>query len=139
MARILLVDDDAAFRATATRLLERMGHDVRAAAGGREAYAALRTAPVDLVLLDVYMPDEDGIEVIRHLSVEFPGTRVIVASGGGALPSEITLSLAERLGALATLAKPFTTSQLEQAIGRVLTSGSASADAISTDDQAEDP
>jgi DNA-binding NtrC family response regulator len=139
MAKILLVDDDAPFRAAAARLIGRMGHEVRVAGGGREAYAALRAEPADLVLLDVYMPEEDGIEVIRRLSAEFPGVRVVVITGGGVLPPELTLALAERLGALATLPKPFTRDQLDHAIQRVLATRPASADAAPGTDDATPP
>ena len=120
MAKILLVDDDDAFRTAAARLIDGLGYEVRAVTGGRDAYAALRADPADLVLLDVYMPEEDGIEVIRRLSTEFPGIRVVLITGGGALAPELTLTLARRLGALATLPKPFTRDELAQTLQRVL-------------------
>lgn len=120
MAKILLVDDDDAFRSAATRLIESLGHEVRAARGAREAYAALAAGPVDLVLLDVYMPDEDGLEIIRRLSAEVPDLRVVTITGGGALTPEITLTLAKRLGALDALPKPFTRDELAATIDRVL-------------------
>ena len=127
MAMVLLVDDDTAFRSTTRRLLERLGHVVREAADGRAAREAMRADPADVVLMDVYMAGEDGIEATRRLAAEFPGARVVVMSGGGALPTELTLALARSLGALAVLAKPFSRDELSRALDQVLAHGAGDA------------
>jgi two-component system KDP operon response regulator KdpE len=66
-ARILLVEDDASIQRTVGVLLRTRGYDVRVAAGGRDALAAASEWPPDLVVLDLGLPDLDGIEVCRRL------------------------------------------------------------------------
>jgi len=120
MAIVLLVDDDTAFRSVTRRLLERLGHEVREAADGRAARAAMHRDPADVVLMDVYMAGEDGIEATRRLAAEFPAVPVVVMTGGGALTTELTLALARPLGAMAVLAKPFSRDELVRALVQVL-------------------
>lgn len=65
--RILVVDDDPEVRDLLTEFLARRGHHVRAAADGSAAYAALAETPADVVLLDLYMPGDSGLEVLKRL------------------------------------------------------------------------
>jgi DNA-binding NtrC family response regulator len=120
MARLLIVDDDIGFQNTVRRMAERLGHEVGTAANGVAALKQFRSHPADVVLMDVYMPDADGIETTLKLSQEFPGVRVIVTTGGGYLSREITLDLAGRLGAFRTLPKPFSVGELRAAIDAAL-------------------
>ncbi|HEY6405890.1 MAG TPA: response regulator [Ktedonobacteraceae bacterium] len=69
-ARILLVEDDEVLRELLLRNLERRGHDVRVAEDAHSALAHLRTAPFDLILLDINLPDETGWEVLRTAQKE---------------------------------------------------------------------
>ena len=66
-ARILLVEDDGSIQRSLGVLLERQGYDVRPALGGREALAAASAWHPDLVVLDLGLPDLDGVEVCRRL------------------------------------------------------------------------
>ena len=65
--RLLIVDDIADNRAILARRLQRRGFEVAEATGGREALAMVAASPFDLVLLDIRMPDLDGIEVLRRI------------------------------------------------------------------------
>jgi len=112
MARILLVDDNARLRATARKILLQAGHEVVEAGDGVEALKHYRAAPADLVITDVYMPDADGIETTIRFTQEFPGTPLVVMSGGGFVDRESILEIAKRLGAAGTLPKPFSREQL---------------------------
>lgn len=107
MKSVLIVDDDAGIRGILGRLLRGNGYEVREAANGLEAMAAYRAHVSDLIITDMYMPDADGIDVIRRLQSEFPGTRIVAISGGGYLDQGHVLDFAERVGALRTLPKPF--------------------------------
>jgi CheY-like chemotaxis protein len=112
MARILLVDDNASFRAAARKILTHAGHEVVEAGDGVEALTRYRTAPVDLVITDVYMPEGDGIETTIRLIQEFPDVRLVVMSGGGFVDRASILEIGKRLGAGGTLPKPFSKEQL---------------------------
>jgi len=106
MATLLVVDDDPVLRALATEHLESVGHTVCVALDGVEAIAVLETLAVDLVVLDMMMPNKDGIETVLDIRRRFPDTRVLAISGGGALGAKSLLHIAETLGADGSLAKP---------------------------------
>lgn len=120
MAKILIVEDDEAFRETLRRSAEQLGHQVAVAANGNKALAAFEEFPADLVITDLLMPDKDGFETIRELRKRYKRVRYIAISGGGKIEAARYLELAEQLGAWQTLAKPFTRDQLEAAITHVL-------------------
>jgi len=125
MARILVVDDDAGFRATVARMLGRLGHEVQLADGAEAGLHLFRSMPADVVLMDVFMPGTDGVETTRQLTSLSPRTPVVATSGGGLLPSEMALSLAGHSGAFTTLPKPFTLEELRGTLDQVLQSGAA--------------
>lgn len=120
MARILLIEDEAAFRAVLAKMLVHEGHEVFTASNGREAQLHLDNASFDLVITDVLMPEKDGVEIILSLKRTAPGLKVIAMSGGGRIASGDYLAIAARLGASATLEKPFTRHTLLQTLQSVL-------------------
>ncbi len=101
---VLIADDDGAIRAVIRRSLEQAGYSVCEAASGAEAIRALRAGSFDLVITDILMPDQDGLETIIHLRKQRPHTKVIAISGA---PEELFLASALGLGAARSLAKPF--------------------------------
>lgn len=78
---VLLVDDETDFLDVLARRLSRRGIEVRAATGGREALAMLQEAPAQVVILDVKMPEMDGIETLQEILSHHPGTEVIMLTG----------------------------------------------------------
>jgi len=90
------------------------------AANGREALHLLAYTPCDVVVTDILMPEQDGIEVIRELRQRFPTIKIIAMSGGGRIGRQSVLRLATAFGAHGTLAKPFCTKELLAAISGVL-------------------
>jgi CheY-like chemotaxis protein len=75
----------------------------------------------DLVLLEIVMPDSDGIELLYFIKHDHPATRVIAMSAGGAcLPRDVVLYWANRLGADAVLPKPFDIARLARALHQAL-------------------
>lgn len=116
-ARVLVVDDDPDLRESLAQMLEREGYRVDTAADGREALATLREHRYRVVVTDLIMPDQDGIETIFAMGRQSPGTRVVAMTGGGQLEDpEYYLRLALRAGAFRALAKPFAGPDLVTAI-----------------------
>ena len=121
MAHILVVDDDLPVLRTIARVLEADGHRVRTAPGAREALRAFAAEPAELVMVDIHMPDMDGIEFIRQFRQEVPDTPVIAMSGGSDfMLHDLGLEASRRLGVAVTLAKPPSREQLREAIARAL-------------------
>ena len=120
MPRILLIDDDAALRGVVRRALERAGHEVAEAADAASGLRLQEQAPADLVVTDIYMPGEDGMQAIRRLRKSSPGLQILAMSGG-MLAGPVDLSEhALVLGANAVLAKPFELATLLAAVRRLL-------------------
>jgi len=118
--RILIAEDNATNRLVATRMLERMGHSVEAVENGREAVDAVRRGGFDLVLMDVMMPEMDGLaatEAIRRLPGE--GARIpIIGLTANAMAADQERCLAAGMTHFET--KPISAARLDAAIGRVL-------------------
>ena len=111
-ANILVVDDNPDLGLTLKMALELEGYSARLATTGAQALAAQRQAPCDVVLTDIFMPDTDGFELIATVRREFPGTKIIVMSGGGQKLKQDYLSSAQLIGVDATLQKPFEVTEL---------------------------
>jgi two-component system response regulator MprA len=120
MPRILVVDDDPAVRAAILRALERKGHEVRVATTGLEGARMWRDAGADLVVLDVHMPEMDGIELLVQLRTLSPTVPILMVSGGAQSQDYGLLRDARLLGATAELAKPFSLPDLYAAVDRLL-------------------
>jgi CheY-like chemotaxis protein len=120
MARILVIEDEETVRRSVRKLLEREGHAVLEAGNGSRGLELLQDSDVDLILTDLYMADVDGIEFTIRLRERAPEVKIIAMSGGGRVGREDVLSLAQRLGATETLAKPFERVDLLAVVDRVL-------------------
>src|SRR5438105_9047079 len=107
MARILVVDDDADIRSMLETALQLAGHEVHVAPDGRQAIESYQRAPADVVVLDIFMPEKEGIETLLELRQRFANAKIIVMSGGGRLGTRDFLAHAAQLGAARTIAKPF--------------------------------
>ena len=122
MKRVLIVDDNADSREILRSLLELEGYEVHLARDGEQALQLQRSAPADVVLTDIFMPDKDGVETIRDLCSEFPQTKIIAMSGAANYKVDY-LSLSLELGAAKVLRKPFDSEALLQALREVLGPG----------------
>ncbi len=81
--RILLVDDEADFRAAASRALQRQGFDIAEAESGEQALVMIREAPPELVVLDLRMEGMDGISTLEEIRKSHPDLPVIILTGHG--------------------------------------------------------
>lgn len=120
MARILVIDDDPDIRALLETALQVDGHDVVLAADGHDGLARQRAEPSDLAIVDIFMPDKEGIETIIELRQEFPRLPIIAISGGGRTGNTSFLAQALHLGATRAVAKPFDYRVLLSIVAEVL-------------------
>jgi len=102
-ANILIVDDEEVVRLSHLRSLEGTDCNARTVEDGREAISVMEQQPFDVVLLDLRMPDIDGMDVLKTIKQRWPDSEVIVITG---YPSLETAKEAVRLGAFNYLAKP---------------------------------
>jgi DNA-binding response OmpR family regulator len=116
MARILVVDDDAAVRDSIHAILSLHGYDICQAGDGRQCEKVVRQGVPDLVILDIMMPERDGMATIRSLRRSYPGVKILAISGGGEMHLQEALPFAEALGAHASLPKPFRAGDLLAAV-----------------------
>ena len=121
MARILIIEDDDTLRGIIAKSLTHAGHTVSQANNGRKGVAQFKASPTDLVITDLVMPEQEGMETIKILHRDFPALPVIAMSGG-LDGSPLYLDLTRRLGAKITLTKPFTLQQLKSAVDEILAS-----------------
>lgn len=120
MALILIVDDDPTVRAIATELLRADDHAIVEAADGGEALELLARLPVDLVILDMLMPNVDGLETILSLKRQNSKVRILAISSGGVLDPTSLLKIAMTFGADAALQKPLRVGAFRDAVNRML-------------------
>ena len=111
--KILVVDDEPEVRQLMEHFLTERGYEVRIAENGRLALATLDTFVPDVVLLDMHMPEMDGLETLKELAVRAPGLPVIMVTVNEDVQ---TTSQLLQLGAADYVPKPFNLDYLEQAI-----------------------
>jgi DNA-binding response OmpR family regulator len=117
MAKILVIDDDAMVRETVIQILEDNGHQVTAAEDGRCGVALFRSQRPDLVITDIIMPEQEGIQTILEIRRLHAGAKIIAISGGGRMGNTDFLAIARRIGADHSLTKPFDPEQLLERVG----------------------
>lgn len=105
MARILVVDDEAGVRTILEHALKTAGYEVVVSENGRDGMKKHRAVPVDIAIIDLFMPDQDGIETITTFREQSPEVPIIAISGNDS--SGAMLSMARQLGATRVLEKPF--------------------------------
>jgi len=99
--------------------LKESGHEVVLASDGKEAMEEHHINPLDLIITDLFMPEQDGLETIIAFKKYFPEIPVIAISGGNVLSANM-LSVARGLGADRILEKPFGIKDLLSAVEKVL-------------------
>ena len=120
MATILVIDDEAPIRAFLSTILQSAGHEVVEASNGREGLGLYRQRPADLVIVDLLMPELNGLDTILEFTREFLNVKVVAISGM-ANGDESLLSTARLLGARQSLRKPFGIAELLSAVRYELT------------------
>jgi DNA-binding response OmpR family regulator len=120
VANILVVDDEPSVLASVEQALRTDGHKVNSAKDGSEAILLFQKEPADLVITDIFMPHQDGIQLIVYFRKQFPNLPIIAITGN---PKGNTLDMARKLGAAAVLPKPFAVEELLNAVRAALPKG----------------
>jgi DNA-binding NtrC family response regulator len=125
MAEILVVDDEIGIRELLSEILGDEGHSVHLAENAQQAREAREQSPIDLVLLDIWMPDTDGVTLLKEWANGGKLTMpVIMMSGHATIDTAVE---ATRIGALDFLEKPIALQKLLKAVEQGLARGRAQA------------
>ena len=116
MPQILIIDDDELTRAAVRAMLEPVGYNIIEAADGETGLNLYREQQPDLIIMDIIMPEKEGLEVIRELKRDFPDIKIIAISGSGVN----YLFMAEEFGALRTFLKPVHRAELVEVVKDLL-------------------
>jgi DNA-binding response OmpR family regulator len=119
--RILVVDDDPGICRTLQIGLSKAGYEVLEARDGEEATRLWRETGADLIIADIYMPNKSGLQLIMELRAKNSSIPVIAMSDGGQSKNLNPLSYSEVLGAVRTIAKPFTLEAMAAMVKQELT------------------
>jgi len=112
MSKILVIDDDAIVRTSIVLLLVDAGYQVLSAENGALGMALYRSEQPDLVVTDIIMPEQEGIQTITEIRKVRPDAKIIAISGGARLGHADFLKIALVLGAMAAVPKPFDQDEL---------------------------
>ena len=113
---VCVVDDDELVRTKIALDLQAMGFATVEVGDSREVQDVLATQHVDAVIVDIVMPDKDGVEVIAEIRRNWPQVRVIAMSAGGRVGPRLYLDIARQMGANVCLEKPIQAERLRQAL-----------------------
>ena len=123
MARVLVIDDDKLFVKLMVHALQERNHEVTFALNGAAGVQAFAASPSDVVVCDMLMPEQEGVETIRRLRQHNANVGIIAISSGLRRSAMIDiLHVATQFGADVTLQKPFKLSQLTAAVDQLVSS-----------------
>jgi len=108
---VLIADDDKLLLAVYKLAFERHGYVVLVAEDGNVALKLLEARPVDVVLLDILMPEKEGLETLLEIKQLYPDVAVFVMSGGGTRNKHDFLTVAKKFGATGVFCKPVSAQQ----------------------------
>lgn len=117
MAKILIIDDEAPILELMTQLCKGMGHEVMAFQTGKEGVAALKRESPDLAIVDLRIPDMDGLAIVEKCADEHPEMPIVMVTGFGTVETAVE---AMKLGAFDYMTKPFELDDLQRTINRGL-------------------
>ncbi len=115
---VCIIDDDELVCSQMAFVLRVAGFEVFEAYGARQGLQIVADVGPDVVLIDMIMPDQDGIETMVELRRGWPDTPIVAISGGGQIGPSVYLELARGLGAAACLSKPLSVEAFKAAVLR---------------------
>ncbi|MDY6971933.1 MAG: response regulator [Thermodesulfobacteriota bacterium] len=121
LRRILIIDDEPLIRAMLWQMLGRAGYEVEISPNGTVGLETCRTKEIDLVITDIFMPEKDGLGIIKDIHKEFPLMPIIAISGGGNVAGHPVgwLNSAAMMG-VRTFKKPVDREKLLEAVHEIL-------------------
>ncbi len=120
MATVLIVDDDREIRSALRHILEHAGHRVLEAKHGREALCIVDQHVPDIMLLDIMMPEMDGVETMLEMKRRECRFPVVAMPYSGTTIGSWSADVAKTLGAVEILEKPFTPKEVETIVDRII-------------------
>jgi DNA-binding response OmpR family regulator len=123
MVRVLIVDDDPNVRSALRQKLEDMGHRVRDTSNGRNALLIADRQQPDIAIVDILMPEMDGIEIIKEFKRKHYRFPIIAMPAHGTAKSTWYGHIAKMFGADDVLEKPFTPKEVETIVNRLIKRG----------------
>jgi len=118
---ILIIDDEPEIREVLRVFLERSGYQTMQAENGVQGYESVCKQPIDLVITDLLMPEQEGIETILQIRNEYPQIPILAMSGGGRMAGTMDiLHSARLLGARRTFSKPFNPMDVVAEVKKIL-------------------
>lgn len=105
--KVLVIEDDTLTRLTLCNLLRKMDYSTVEACNGYTGLMAFRREVPDIIITDIIMPEQEGLETIAEMRAANPNVKIIAMSGGGTRRNANYLDLARQLGATETINKPF--------------------------------
>ena len=122
MARILVVDDDEGVRMMLRVLMEKSGYEVVEAGNGNEAVLSIQAHTPALVIMDIVMPEKEGLETILEVRQFQPDLPIIAISGGGRIGPAHYLDDAVKFGASKVFTKPLNLEDIRRAVTDLISS-----------------
>jgi DNA-binding NtrC family response regulator len=123
MAKIVIIDDEAPILELIGQVARRMGHEVSLFQTGREGMAGMEKVKPELLIVDLRIPDMNGLQIIQECRVKYPNTQVVMVTGYGSVETAVE---AMKLGAFDYLTKPFELDDLQRIINRAMQQDGAS-------------
>lgn len=114
--RVCVIDDDDLICDHIAALLTPAGYEVVCADSAKAGLALIAEHRPDVVLVDIIMPDKDGVEVIAEIRRLWPDLRIVAMSAGGQVGPTLYLQIAQTMGAHACLTKPLSLTELTEAL-----------------------
>ena len=120
MNKILVIEDNVDFGLTLCAVLNDSGYDTTHALNGFVGLSKFKDNSYDLVIVDIFMPEKDGLETIQELRANFPETKIIAISGGGKYGNFDYLICSIEFGADLSIEKPFDNEVILKAVKDLL-------------------
>ena len=117
MAKVVIIDDEVSILELMAKCCRSLGHEVTPCETGAAGIAALRSVRPEVAIVDLLIPDANGLDIIKLCRAELPSTAVIMVTGHGSVESAVE---AMRLGAFDYLSKPFDIADLKRTVDQAL-------------------